>query len=411
MRSNECRDDSRPAETLSLILPLTRGTLLEKQTLMEYRQLLEREGVFRSVEVIVAREQDDPLTDSWIDGRDPGEDAGMDVTVVTIANKPWSELARAGLFAATGDHLMVLDVDRHYAPESLLSVLEPVLGGESDLAVAVPPKAPILRLGTRPIRAALGLASRIVLGSSDVFSGLFVVGKPLWHRGGRSLVASGPSLVLELLLRRPSRCVDVPVPVGPQFRPRRFRFQDLRPLKHVLDGRYGSLSRLIQFCFVGASGMVVDLTFYALFQWLLSFTALYSAMSPRFGFSWNLAVARAISISLALLWNFTLNRRLTFNDARGGSWSRQFLTYALSNALAIPLNFTVGLYLPTRVDFFARHRLAAAAVGIIAATGISFSMSRWIVFTRRPPAPRPPSRSASSHVAGQPQVSPPSVLA
>jgi dolichol-phosphate mannosyltransferase len=420
MRSNERRDDSRPAETLSLILPLTRGTLVEKRTLAEYRQLLEGEGIFQSVEVIVARERDDPSRDACTDGRDLSEVLGTDVTVVTTEKNEWSELARAGLFAATGDHLMVLDVDRHYTPESLLSVLEPIVSGESDLAVAVPPKSPLLRLGTRPIRAALGLASRIVLGSSDVFSGLFVVGKPLWHRGGRSLVASGPSLVLELLLRRPSRCVDVPVPVGPQFRPQRFQFRDLRPLKHVLDGRYGSWSRLIQFCFVGASGMFVDLTFYALFQWLLSFTRLASVTSPRFGFSWNLAIAGALSIAIALLWNFTLNRRLTFNDARGGSWIRQFLTYALSNALAIALSFTVRLVLPTRVDFFARHRLAAAVVGIVMATGISFSMSRWIVFTRRPPAPRPPSRppaprppsrTASSHEAAQPQVSPPSVLA
>ncbi len=204
----------------------------------------------------------------------------------------------------------------------------------------------------RPIRAALGLASRMVLGSSDVFSGLFVVSRRLWDKGGRSLVASGPTLVLELLLRRPPRCVDVPVPVGPEFRAQRFQFQDLRPLKHVLDGRYGSWSRLIQFCFVGASGMVVDLTFYALFQWLFSFTPLNSATSPRFGFSWNLAIARAISIAIALLWNFTLNRRLTFNDARGGSWSRQFWTYALSNSVAIGLNFTVGLTLPTYFDFF-----------------------------------------------------------
>ena len=106
-----------------------------------------------------------------------------------------------------------------------------------------------------------------------------------------------------------------------------------------------------------------------------------------------------------MLWNFTLNRRLTFNDARGGSWSRQFWTYALSNSVAIGLNFTVGLTLPTYFDFFARHRLAAAVVGIVGATGISFSMSRWIVFTRRPDLKRP------AHLAGQHQVSSPSVLA
>jgi dolichol-phosphate mannosyltransferase len=242
----------------------------------------------------------------------------------------------------------------------------------------------------------------MVLGSSDVFSGLFVLRRSLWDRGGRALAASGSSLVLELLLRRPSRCVDVPVAVGPEFRRQRIQPQDLRPLKHVLDGRYGSLSRLIQFCFVGASGMVVDLSLYALFQLILSFTPLASASSPRFGFSWNLAIAGALSISIALLWNFTLNRRLTFNDARGGSWGRQFVTYALSNALAVALSFTVRLYLPTRVGFFARHRLAAAVVGIVGATGLSFSMSRWIVFARRPELAR---------AAHQPHVAADSVLA
>jgi dolichol-phosphate mannosyltransferase len=200
--------------------------------------------------------------------------------------------------------------------------------------------------------------------------------------------------------------VDVPVAVGPLFRRQRFQPQDLRPLKHVLDGRYGSFSRLIQFCVVGASGMVVDLSLYALFQLILSFTPLAAANSPRFGFSWSLAIAGALSISIALLWNFTLNRRLTFNDARGGSWGRQFVTYALSNALAIALSFTVRLYLPARVPFFGRHRLAAAVVGIVAATALSFSMSRWIVFKHRP-GRKPPTHQ----VVGQPHVSADSALA
>jgi dolichol-phosphate mannosyltransferase len=162
----------------------------------------------------------------------------------------------------------------------------------------------------------------------------------------------------------------------------------------VLDGRYGNLSRLIQFCAVGFSGMFVDLTCYAIFQWLLSFTRLASLRSTLFGSSWVLAVSAALSIGIALLWNFTLNRRLTFNDARRGSWPRQFLTYALSNALAIAFSFTLRLYLPTQLDFFARHRLAAAVVGIVAATGLSFSMSRWIVFTRRVD-PKPPEPHAA----------------
>jgi dolichol-phosphate mannosyltransferase len=152
----------------------------------------------------------------------------------------------------------------------------------------------------------------------------------------------------------------------------------------MLDARFGDYSRLVQFCVVGASGMVVDLSFYAFFQWLLSFTPLATRASAFFGCSWHLAIAAALSISIALVWNFTLNRRMTFNDARKGAISSQFIAYAFSNALAIALSFSVRLYLPVQFGFFERHRLAAAVVGIVAATGISFSMSRWIVFARRP---------------------------
>ena len=229
-----------------------------------------------------------------------------------------------------------------------------------------------------------GWLSRLVLGSSDVFSGLFAVRRSLWERGGRTISASGSSLVLELLLRRPARSVDVPVPVDPRFRSPRLGLRDLRPLKHVLDGRYGNYSRLIQFCVVGASGMVVDLTFYALFQWLLSFTWLASRDSSSSGSPGTWRSPRPSRSRSPCSGTSRLNRRLTFNDATKGSWLRQFLTYALSNALAIALSFSLRLYLPTQVGFFARHRLAAAVVGIVAATGISFSMSRWIVFARRP---------------------------
>ena len=77
-----------------------------------------------------------------------------------------------------------------------------------------------------------------------------------------------------------------------------------------------------------------------------------------------------------------LNRRLTFNDAMAGNIFRQFLAYALGNALGVVLSFSLRLYLPSKFSFFEPHKLAAAVVGIVAATGISFSMSRWMVSER-----------------------------
>ena len=63
------------------------------------------------------------------------------------------------------------------------------------------------------------------------------------------------------------------------------------------------------------------------------------------------------------------------------------MTYALGNALGIAVSMSLRLFLPVNFGFFDRHRLAAAVVGIIVATGISFSMSRWVVFIRKPDPP------------------------
>jgi dolichol-phosphate mannosyltransferase len=370
-----------------LILALSGRQTLTNRLVAEYRAVLEDPRAVGAVEVIVATGANGRT------GADAGSvtgDAALHARYIRAASDEWSALAREGLAASTGDHLIVLDVDRHYSSESIRRVIEPVQSGSSELAVAVPASRRAGLARWWHSRPGMGLVSRLFLGSADVFSGLFAVHRSVWEAEGRSLAGIDSSLVLELLLRRPARCVDVPVPIDGPFRSQRLSLKDLRPLKHVLDGRFGNYSRLVQFCIVGASGMVVDLTFYALFQWLLAFTWLASLKSRLFGFSWLLAIAGSLSIAIALAWNFSLNRRLTFNDAKKGAWLRQFATYALSNALAILVSLSFRVYLPSRVAFFDRHRLAAAVVGIVVATGISFSMSRWVVFARRTAPDRRP---------------------
>ncbi|MFO0951765.1 MAG: GtrA family protein [Isosphaeraceae bacterium] len=159
-----------------------------------------------------------------------------------------------------------------------------------------------------------------------------------------------------------------------------FGLDDLRHAKRLADDRYGNLSRLLQFCAVGASGMVIDLSCYALFQLVFSRTGLAARPTPLVGGTLDLAVSGALAIVLALTWNFSLNRRLTFNYARHGVLIRQFVAYAMSNALGIALSFTLRLTLPAHVEFFHQHKLAAALVGIVTATGISFTLARWVVF-------------------------------
>ena len=158
----------------------------------------------------------------------------------------------------------------------------------------------------------------------------------------------------------------------------------MRHFKRLADHRYGNASRLIQYCVVGASGMVVDLACYFGFQRLFAATSLAAVFVPPTRVTASLAAARASAIAVALCWNFALNRRMTFSYARKGSLPRQFAAYAASNLLGVVVSLALSLGLPNWSTFFADHKLAAAVVGIVAATGISFSMSRWVVFRRRP---------------------------
>ncbi len=386
---------------VSLILPLAPAGSLPGRKVAEYREMLEKTADFDSVEVIVARGAEQTPANGVSKDSRLEDGLGDWATHVVAEGEEWSSLVRAGLRASTGDHLVVLDPDRHYSAESLTQVIAPLRTGQFDVAVAVTRHGRSRLARWSGSGFSLRLISRLFLGTSDVFSGLFALERSVWDRDGNDGPANASSLVLDSLMRRPARCIDVSVTVDDRFRSRGVGFEDLRPLKRLIDGRFGNYSRLVQFCMVGASGMIVDLTFYALFQWLLSFTGLASRQSALFGCSWHLAIAAALSIAIALVWNFTLNRRLTFNDARKESIYRQFVTYVLSNALAIALSFTLRLILPSRVGFFDRHRLAAAVVGIVSATGISFSMSRWLVFARRPDHERI-AHSPVRHPIGQP---------
>ena len=78
-----------------------------------------------------------------------------------------------------------------------------------------------------------------------------------------------------------------------QFPLERIGLKDFRPLQASSGRAVWQLLALVQFCIVGASGMVIDLSFYALLQFLLSFTWLADRKSALFGSSWHLAIAAA----------------------------------------------------------------------------------------------------------------------
>ena len=363
---------------LSLILPIRLGSSPTIDQVDRFRRGLEDLG--HTVEVVVST---DPTQEE-----NPG--SGSD-------DKPGQATASvAGIREARGHLLVILDLERDYTPEDVGRVISPLIRGEADLAVATRWKGRGVRGARGLVGLGAGALARPLLGTTDPWSGLIAVKRSLARDADEAFAPVGSRFALELLARTGGRRVDVAVPAGSPSRRERLVLDDFRHLKRLADDRFGNYSRLIQFCMVGASGMVIDLSSYALLQLLFSRTWLAGVTVPVFRQSLALAAAGALSIALALAWNFALNRHLTFNDARRGSLVRQFLTYALGNALGIALSFSTRLILPKHFEFFHDHRLAAAVVGIVAATGISFSMSRWVVFGRRAAKPTRARRLAES---------------
>jgi dolichol-phosphate mannosyltransferase len=349
---------------LSLILPVEPGDTAVGPAAEAIRQALDDAGI--DTEVIFA-------SDSAVDRRKLAIDDHT--RVIETVDRGRCASALTALDQTDAPFAVILDPSRGYETSEVVSVAKRLLEDQADLVIA----SRRLRFD-RPATLRAHVARRIA-GSTDPLSGLIGVTRPAFAGAREDFLAVGSLYTLELLAKVSGDSIDVPcASPGRSGRSKWIGLNDLRHAKRLADHRFGNFSRLIQFCAVGASGMVIDLSLYALFQWVFAHTALAGRIAPLLG-PLDLAVAAFLAVAIALCWNFSLNRRLTFSYARHGSIVRQFVTYVFSNAVAVSLNLTLRLTLPRVVPFFNAHRLAAAVVGVVTATGLSFSMSRWFVFS------------------------------
>jgi putative flippase GtrA len=127
-------------------------------------------------------------------------------------------------------------------------------------------------------------------------------------------------------------------------------------------------SRLVRFCAVGTTGMVVDLV----------------AVRALLSFHWPFEVARALAIWVAMTWNFGLNRRWTFGGARADPMLAQYVRFAAACGLGAAINWFVAVGLVRTTHLFSTYPLGAAFVGVLAGTGSNFAISsRWVFRSRR----------------------------
>ncbi len=129
----------------------------------------------------------------------------------------------------------------------------------------------------------------------------------------------------------------------------------LETITNIYQTRPKEVTRFVKFSIVGAIGAVID---FALLNLL------------RGGFGWPLFWANTVSVSVAILSNFTWNRFWTYPESRTRKKRKQLPQFALINIVGLLINnlIVVGLdaLLVPYIDEPWSYNLAkAVAIGVV----------------------------------------------
>jgi dolichol-phosphate mannosyltransferase len=279
----------------------------------------------------------------------------------------------AGLQAARGTWVCVMDADLQHPPELIERLLDEARSSDSDVVVASRFRAggdigsfgPARRLLSRGAALAAHVAfPRRLRGVSDPMSGFFVFRRAAVDPA--ALRPRGFKILLEILARsRPLRASEVGFRFGERHAgdSKASAAEARHYFAQLADLRFGARERrLAGFVAVGASGLAVNTLLLAAFTEGLGIYYLASALLATQGSS---------------LWNFTLADRLVFKDgdARHTRMKRFLLFLAVNNA-ALALR---GPLLVALTSLVGLHYLVANVVSLVTLTLARFALADlWI---------------------------------
>jgi dolichol-phosphate mannosyltransferase len=305
--------------------------------------------------------------------------------IVRKGERGLSSAVLRGFSEARGTVLVCMDADLSHPPEKLPEMIAAIKSGEADFV-----------LGSRYVAGGsteqgwglfrwlnskvATILARPFTNVADPMSGFFAISRGQFE-GADPLNPVGYKIALELLVKSRCRRVrEVPIhfanrSLGESKLSFREQWKYIKHIKRLTDYKYGWLSHLAQFCFVGFTGLAVDLSVYSL---LLRLTA---------GFVFSLYLSRAVAIVVAMTWNFWVNRRLTFSYSRNSNPMMQYLRFCAACSVGAAINWCTGVGLVRFVPVFSGHTLIAALIGIAAGTLSNFVMSlRWVFVRPDDPA-------------------------
>lgn len=289
--------------------------------------------------------------------------------VTRKANRSLSWSVLDGLLLSERDVIIVMDGDLSHPPEKIPELLtalhdgaEVVVGSRFTEGGSTADDWGVFRWLNSRVATVLALP---LTSLSDPMSGFFALRRETFE-GGRDFNPVGYKILLELIVKcRCTRVAEVAIHFDNRMYGKsklsvREQLRYLQHLRRLYIYKYGTWSHLAQFLTVGASGMVVN---------LLALTALLRAgVRP--------APSVAFAIGISVVWNFILNRRFSFSYARTQSVVRQFLGFVAACSVGALINY----YCTTALWNAFAYKQVAAAVGILAGTGLNFAANRFLIF-------------------------------
>ena len=126
-------------------------------------------------------------------------------------------------------------------------------------------------------------------------------------------------------------------------------------------------SRFIKFSIVGAAGAAIDFTLLNLSLYLIEHGLGWNLLPQING---NLLLANTISVSAAILSNFTWNRLWTFPESRGRKKRRQLPQFVMVNIIGLVINNVIvvgvdALLAPYVGEPWSYNIAKAVAIGVV----------------------------------------------
>lgn len=300
--------------------------------------------------------------------------------IVRTENRGLSPAVVDGLQAARYPVLVVMDADLSHPPEKIPDMVLALQAGQQFVIGSryVPGGSTdddwgFFRWLNSKVATAL---ARPFTKIKDPMSGFFAMRRADFERA-IELNPVGYKIGLELIVKcRLENVGEVPIHFtdrvhGESKLSLKEQLNYLVHLRRLYIFKYATWSSFVQFCLVGASGVIVNLSVV---------TLLLAVAAPR-----GLALAGGIAVSVVT--NFLFNRRFTFSHARAGSAWRQFFGFCMASSVGAAIQFGVAMAV-----VWANPEIAtqiAALVGIAAGMFVNFTVNRYFVFKiQHPPRPR-----------------------